>query len=131
MVRRTPRARADRKSGTVTGRAGITSGFRVSFGVMAGSRGQSAFPPIIIKPGQDTSRVSENGMAHPPLRVGLVGAGANTRTRHIPGFRAVEGVELLAVCNRRPESTQAVAREFQIPRTHVRWEDLVADPDID
>jgi predicted dehydrogenase len=70
-------------------------------------------------------------MAHPPLRVGLVGAGANTRTRHIPGFRAVEGVELLAVCNRRPESTQAAAREFAIPRTYARWEDLVADPDID
>jgi predicted dehydrogenase len=70
-------------------------------------------------------------MAHPPLRVGLIGAGANTRSRHIPGFRAVEGVELVAVCNRRPESTQAIAREYGIPRTYAQWEDLVADPDID
>jgi predicted dehydrogenase len=70
-------------------------------------------------------------MAHPPLRVGLVGAGANTRSRHIPGFRAIEGVELSAVCNRRPESTRAAAREFDIPRTYTRWEDLVADPDLD
>jgi predicted dehydrogenase len=73
----------------------------------------------------------ENNMAQPPLRVGLIGAGANTRLRHIPGFRVVEGVELVAVCNRRPESTREVAREYGIPRTYEHWEDVVADPDID
>src|SRR5919198_5616662 len=67
----------------------------------------------------------------PPLRIGLVGAGANTRARHIPGLRAIPGVEIVAVCNRRPESTAAAAREFGIPRTFDRWEDLVADPEVD
>src|SRR5690349_14458936 len=66
-----------------------------------------------------------------PLRVGLVGAGGNTRTRHVPGLRAVPGVEMVAVCNRRPESTAAAAREFGIPRTFGRWQDLVADPGVD
>src|SRR4051812_26539485 len=70
-------------------------------------------------------------MAKKPLRVGLVGAGANTKLRHIPGLRAIAGVELAAVCNRRPESTAAVAREFDIPRTHADWRELVADPDLD
>src|SRR3954453_6689081 len=65
------------------------------------------------------------------LRIGLVGAGANTRSRHIPGPRAVPDVALAAVCNRRPESTAAVAREFGIPRTFERWQDLVASDDID
>ena len=65
------------------------------------------------------------------LRIGLVGAGANTRSRHIPGLLAQPNVELVAVCNRRPESTAAVAREFSIERTYARWEDLVADPNID
>src|SRR4249920_823117 len=65
------------------------------------------------------------------IRIGLIGAGANTRLRHIPGLLAVEGVELAAVCNRRPESTQAIAREFKVPRTHSTWEQLVADPDLD
>jgi predicted dehydrogenase len=65
------------------------------------------------------------------VRVGLIGAGANTRSRHIPGLKAIEAVEIIAVCNRRPESTQAVAREHQIPRTFALWEELVADPDID
>ncbi len=65
------------------------------------------------------------------LRIGLIGAGANTRTRHIPGLRAIRDVEIVAVCNRRSSSTQAVAREFGIARTFERWQDLVADSDID
>jgi predicted dehydrogenase len=70
-------------------------------------------------------------MTQATLRVGLIGAGANTRARHIPGLRALASVEIVAVCNRRPESTAAVAREHGIPRTHEDWTELMADPDID
>jgi predicted dehydrogenase len=70
-------------------------------------------------------------MAHRILRVGLIGAGANTRLRHLPGLQALTDVEITAVCNRRQASTVAVAREFNIPHTYERWEDLIADPDID
>ena len=70
-------------------------------------------------------------MALGSLRVGLIGAGANTRKRHIPGLRALPGVELVAVCNRRPESTEAAAREFGIPRTFAHWQDLVEATDLD
>ncbi len=70
-------------------------------------------------------------MAHPPLRIGLIGAGGNTRLRHIPGLRAIPGVEIVAVVNRRPESTAAAAREHGIPRTYGHWEQLIAAPDID
>jgi predicted dehydrogenase len=65
------------------------------------------------------------------IRVGIVGLGANTRLRHVPGLRACPGVEIVAVSNRRPESTAAVAREFGIPRTFEHWQHLVADPNID
>ena len=65
------------------------------------------------------------------LRIGLIGAGANTRLRHIPGLRAIPDVELVAVCNRRPESTAAIAKEYGIPRTCQSWEEVVADPSID
>jgi predicted dehydrogenase len=70
-------------------------------------------------------------MPNRPLRIGLIGAGANTRLRHIPGLRAMADVTLAAVCNRRPESTSAIAREFDIPRTYGHWEELVADPELD
>jgi len=65
------------------------------------------------------------------LRIGIVGLGGNTRLRHVPGLLACGDVQIAAVCNRRPESTAAVAREFGIPRTYERWQDLVADPELD
>jgi predicted dehydrogenase len=65
------------------------------------------------------------------IRIGLIGAGANTRLRHIPGLLALENVEIAAVCNRRPESTIAVAREFNVAKKLLQWEQVIADPDID
>ena len=65
------------------------------------------------------------------IRVGIVGLGANTRLRHVPGLRACRNVEITAVCNRRRESTRQAADEFGIPKTFERWQDLIADPDVD
>ena len=65
------------------------------------------------------------------IRVGIIGLGANTRLRHVPGLRECPNVEITAVCNRRPESTEAVAKEFGIANTYARWQDLVADGQID
>jgi predicted dehydrogenase len=65
------------------------------------------------------------------IRIGLIGAGANTRSRHIPGLLAVKGVEITAICNRRPESTHAVAQEYRVPKTCQHWEEILADPEID
>src|ERR1700722_8981299 len=71
------------------------------------------------------------GMTRQRLRIGLIGAGGNTRLRHIPGLLALPDVEMVAVCNRRPESTAAVAREFKIARTCEHWQELIADQEID
>jgi len=65
------------------------------------------------------------------LRIGLVGAGANTRLRHIPGFQKIKGVEVVAVCNRSRESSQRVADDFKIPRVFTDWQELVQNSDID
>ena len=70
-------------------------------------------------------------MSKPRVRVGLVGAGANTRIRHIPGFRAIEGVEIVSVSNRTTASAERVAKEYGIPKVVEKWQDLVASPDID
>ena len=65
------------------------------------------------------------------IRVGIVGLGANTRLRHVPGLQACNDVEIVGVCNRRPESTRKAADEFGIARTFDKWQDLVADDEID
>ena len=63
------------------------------------------------------------------VRVGIVGAGANTTTRHIPLLQAIDGVEIVGVANRSEGSSAAVARHFGIPKTYEHWEQAVADPD--
>lgn len=70
-------------------------------------------------------------MSEQRIRVGIVGAGANTRLRHIPGFRQIAGVEVAGVVNSNAGSTARVAAEFDIPKTYANWEQLVADPEID
>ena len=65
------------------------------------------------------------------IRVGFVGAGKNTRSRHIPGFQKQAGVELVAVANRSRESGERVAKEFSIARVHDDWRALVSAPDVD
>jgi predicted dehydrogenase len=70
-------------------------------------------------------------MGDRPVRVGIVGAGANTRARHIPGLRALAGVEIVGVVNRTRDSSDRVAAECHIPRVFDTWKDLVASPEID
>jgi predicted dehydrogenase len=65
------------------------------------------------------------------VRVGIIGAGTNTRDVHIPKLREINGVEIVAVANRTRESGADVARRFGIPRVHDRWQDLIADPGVD
>ena len=65
------------------------------------------------------------------IRVGLVGAGANTRRKHIPGFQACPGVEIVTVANRSLESSGRVAQEFGISRVSGSWQDVVRDPEVD
>src|SRR5262249_6864841 len=70
-------------------------------------------------------------MSSGEIRIGIVGAGQITRTRHIPGFQRIPGVRVVGVCNRRRETATRVAREFDLPRVYGNWEDLITDPDVD
>jgi predicted dehydrogenase len=65
------------------------------------------------------------------IRIGIIGAGTNTRDVHIPKLREIPGVEIVCVANRSRASGEAVARAFGIPRVHDTWRDLVADDGVD
>src|SRR5262249_17853345 len=66
-----------------------------------------------------------------PIRVGIVGAGENTRLMHIPGLQAIDGVEIVGVANRTPESSRKVAEEFGLSRTYADWAEVVSDSELD
>ncbi len=63
------------------------------------------------------------------IRVGIVGAGGNTRSRHIPGLLAFDDVEIVSVCNRSLESSRRVAETFKIPKVYEHWWELVDSDD--
>ena len=65
------------------------------------------------------------------IKIGIVGAGGNTRLRHIPGFRAIDDVEIVGVVNRTRESSEKSAQEFSIPAVFNHWQDMIDSPDID
>jgi predicted dehydrogenase len=65
------------------------------------------------------------------IRLAIIGAGQITRSRHLPGFRALAGVRIVGVCNHHRESAARVAREFGIPKVFGTWESVVEDPDVD
>lgn len=70
-------------------------------------------------------------MKNQPIRVGVIGAGANTTAKHIPLLQKIDGVEITGVCNRSRESSQRVADQFGIPRVYERWEEAITDPETD
>ena len=65
------------------------------------------------------------------IGIGFIGAGGNTKLRHLPGFQQIEGVRLVSVANRSRESSQAVADEWGIGRIAGHWTEVVADPEVD
>ena len=70
-------------------------------------------------------------MAKKTLRIGLVGVGAAAQINHIPALKKTEGVEIVSLCDRDPEKAARVAQKFGIPRSTGRYDDLLADDDID
>jgi predicted dehydrogenase len=70
-------------------------------------------------------------MTNNTIRVGYIGAGANTRKYHIPLMAKQPGVELVTVANRSKESSEKVAKEFFIPRVSADCREVIADKSVD
>ena len=64
------------------------------------------------------------------VRVGIIGAGANTKKMHIPKLQELDGVEIVSVCNRSQESGQRVAEQFGIPNVCSEWREMMDDDQI-
>ncbi|HKI98551.1 MAG TPA: Gfo/Idh/MocA family oxidoreductase [bacterium] len=69
-------------------------------------------------------------MSSVPIRIGIIGAGNIVKTRHLPGFAKEADVQVVAVCNRRRESAEAVAAEWKIPHVVDTPEAVIARDDI-
>jgi predicted dehydrogenase len=65
------------------------------------------------------------------LKWGILGTARIAQTLFIPGVRAGNLTEVVAVASRDESRAQAMAAELDIPRAHGSYERLLADPDVD
>lgn len=64
------------------------------------------------------------------LRVGIISANWGALA-HLPAWRAVPGVEVVAICTSRRETAEAAAKKYSIERAFWDAQLMTADPDID
>jgi len=65
------------------------------------------------------------------MRIGVIGAGAFTTNRLLPGFQKLPDVTVTAVANRRRESAERVAAQFGIAEVLGDYREVVASPNVD
>lgn len=64
------------------------------------------------------------------IRWGILGV-AKINERWLPGFRQAADSELVAIASRDPAKAASAAKAAGIPKSYGRYEDLLADPNID
>lgn len=65
------------------------------------------------------------------IRVGIIGAGGIARAAHLPGYQALDDVQVIAVCDVMPERAEAFAQEHGIPKAYDSFEAMLAEEDLD
>lgn len=65
------------------------------------------------------------------VRVSIIGAGNIARYAHVPGYKAQEDVELVAVCDVVPGKAAKLAEEFDIPRAYDSCAEMLDKEDLD
>jgi predicted dehydrogenase len=64
------------------------------------------------------------------LHAGVIGCGFIAQRGHIPGYQA-SGIDVVAVCDIKPDRAQSVATEFHVPRAYSNFKDLLSDSEVD
>ena len=70
-------------------------------------------------------------MKFQPIKIGVIGAGANTRKMHLPLLKAMPGVTITDIANRTLESGEKAAQSFDIPNVHSDWREIAESDSID
>ena len=65
------------------------------------------------------------------IKIGVIGAGGNTVSAHIPKLIEQNDVEIIAVANRTIESGNKVAKKFNIKHVYDDWQEVIMNEDVD
>jgi predicted dehydrogenase len=67
----------------------------------------------------------------PPVRFGIVGAGAIATRGHIPSLQRIPGAQVVAICDTNLERARQAARQFGIPHAFDDFRAVAAHPEVD
>ncbi len=65
------------------------------------------------------------------VHIGIIGGGGIVQGRHIPGFKPLQNIEIVGICNRSRESSELFAGEFAVPNVFDDWRELVNSDEVD
>ena len=67
------------------------------------------------------------------LKVGIIGCGGIAFEKHMPGLAKLDGVELIAFCNRTRSKVERAAAEFGIKESFIYqdYNELINNPEVD
>ena len=65
-----------------------------------------------------------------PVRLGIIGAGRILK-RFLPGAERSSAIDVVAIASRDAERASAIAGTYGIPKTHLSYDELLADPSLD
>jgi predicted dehydrogenase len=66
-----------------------------------------------------------------PLRAAVIGSGAVARDQHVPILAELQGVELIALCDRNAPRAEELARQHGVPRSFTDAGALLAECELD
>ena len=64
------------------------------------------------------------------VRLGIIGLGFFGE-KHVEVLSNMQGVELAAVCTRRPQRLKEIAEKYSVPKNYTDYKNLLADNDVD
>ncbi len=65
------------------------------------------------------------------MQVGIIGAGIQAKTTHLPAFCSLDGVAVVGIADVDMASAELAAKKFDVPHTYTNFHDLLDDPHID
>ncbi|HEV8638187.1 MAG TPA: Gfo/Idh/MocA family oxidoreductase [Chloroflexota bacterium] len=70
-------------------------------------------------------------MAADRIGIGFIGAGGIAKQRHLPGLKKLDGIDFVAVANRRRETAEQVAKEWGFKSVLDDWRQVLERKDVD
>lgn len=65
------------------------------------------------------------------LKIAVIGVGGIARTEHLPAYATMDNVEVVALCDIKPEKAQAQADIYNIPQVFENYKDVLEIPGLD